>query len=140
VGSEAHSDIASLGSHSILASRGVKLMVCKSCRSENQRKFNSEINVHLSGLKNLDKPPVFVFPRLSVCLDCGFAEFAIPENALCLLGKDPNTGGTVASSAHAWGSDLSEFAAGLSIRDVELETNEGAADKPLAMKNGFYRN
>ena len=123
-----------------MASRGVKLMVCKSCRSENQRKFNSEINVHLSGLKNLDKPPVFVFPRLSVCLDCGFAEFAIPEAELCLLGKDANTGSTATSSVQGWSSDLSEFAAGLPFKGVELDTNEGAADKPLAIKNGFYRN
>jgi hypothetical protein len=115
-------------------------MVCKSCRSGNQRKFNSEINVHLSGLKNLDKPPVFVFPRLSVCLDCGFAEFAIPETELCLLGKDANTGITAPSPAHMWSSDLSEFAAGLPFKGVELETNEGAADKQLATKNGFYRN
>jgi hypothetical protein len=140
VGNKAHSDIASLGSYSILASCGVKLMVCKSCRSENQRKFNSEINVHLSGLKNLDKPPVFVFPRLSVCLDCGFAEFAIPETELCLLGRDTSAGRAATSCAQVWSSDLSEFAARLPFSGVELETNEGAADKPLAMKNGLYRN
>jgi len=38
------------------------LMTCKSCNSENQRRFNSEINVHLPGLKNLDKAPVLYFP------------------------------------------------------------------------------
>jgi hypothetical protein len=41
---------------------------------------------HFSGLKNLDKPGVQVFPRLLVCLDCGFSRFTIPEGALALLG------------------------------------------------------
>src|SRR6476660_5657682 len=30
-------------------------------------------------LKNIDKPIVWVFPELVVCLDCGIAEFAVPE-------------------------------------------------------------
>jgi hypothetical protein len=51
-----------LGSYSTIASCGVELMTCKSCNSENQRRFNSEINVHLPGLKNLDKAPVLYFP------------------------------------------------------------------------------
>jgi hypothetical protein len=51
-----------LGSYSTIASCGVELMSCKSCNSENQRRFNSEINVHLPGLKNLDKAPVLYFP------------------------------------------------------------------------------
>jgi hypothetical protein len=49
-------------------------MACKSCGSENQTEFASEISVHISGLKNVDKPTVMVFPRLLVCMDCGFAE------------------------------------------------------------------
>ncbi len=65
-----------------------ELMTCKSCRSENQRKFVSEINVHFSGLKNLNKPSVFVFPNLQVCMDCGFTEFAMPESELRLLAND----------------------------------------------------
>jgi hypothetical protein len=65
-----------------------ELMTCKSCRSENQRKFVSEINVHFSGLKNLNKPSIFVFPNLHVCMDCGFAEFAMPEGELRLLAND----------------------------------------------------
>jgi hypothetical protein len=73
-------------------------------------------------------------------LDCGFAEFAIPETELCLLGKDADTGGTATSSVQGWSSDLSEFAAGLPFKGAQLETSEGVADKPLAIKNGFYRN
>ena len=37
------------------------------------------MGIHLLGLKNIDKPVVWVFPALIVCLDCGMAEFTVPE-------------------------------------------------------------
>ena len=37
----------------------------KSCQSNNGRKFDAEINIHLPGLERLDKPMLF-FPRLVV--------------------------------------------------------------------------
>jgi len=54
-------------------------MSCKSCQSENQRTFNGEIAIHFPGLKGLDKPIVWVYPKILVCLNCGFTEFAISE-------------------------------------------------------------
>ena len=60
-------------------------MSCKSCHSENQSEFNGEVAVHFPGLKGLDKPIVWVFPKLMVCLNCGSTEFAIPETDLCVL-------------------------------------------------------
>jgi hypothetical protein len=57
-------------------------MSCKSCKSENQRNLNGEIAIHFPGLKRLEKPIVWVFPKVLVCLDCGFTEFAIPETEL----------------------------------------------------------
>jgi hypothetical protein len=57
-------------------------MPCKSCQSENQRTLNGEIAIHFAGLKGLDKPIVWVFPKLRVCLNCGFTEFAVPESEL----------------------------------------------------------
>jgi hypothetical protein len=114
-------------------------MTCKSCSSENQRKFDSEISVHFHGLKNLDKPPVFVFPKLVVCMDCGFTEFAIPEAGLLLLGEDAAVPGTRTSPTQGWSFDLSEVAAGLPFSRGEIEVRESAADKSLAMKNSFYR-
>jgi hypothetical protein len=60
-------------------------MSCLSCASRNQAEFTAEINIHFPGLKNLDKPSVFVFPKLSVCLDCGCSRFAIPETELARL-------------------------------------------------------
>ena len=60
-------------------------MRCKSCGSENVAKFTAEVAIHFRGLKNLDKPHVFVFPEVTVCFDCGFAEFLVPERELVLL-------------------------------------------------------
>jgi predicted nucleic-acid-binding Zn-ribbon protein len=60
---------------------------CKSCQSKNQHYFDAEIAIHFPGLKGLNQPHVLVFPQIVVCLDCGFTEFAIPENLLRLLGK-----------------------------------------------------
>jgi len=37
------------------------------------------MGIHLPGLRNLDKPVVWVFPALSICLDCGIAEFVMPD-------------------------------------------------------------
>ena len=62
-------------------------MPCKSCGSVNQRKFRGEIGIHFPGLKNIDKPVVWVFPELVICLDCSNAEFAVPEAALSQLAK-----------------------------------------------------
>jgi hypothetical protein len=46
------------------------------------------MGIHFPGLKNIDKPVVWVFPELVVCLDCGISEFAMPETELGLLAKD----------------------------------------------------
>ena len=62
-------------------------MPCKSCGAINQRKFTGEIGIHFPGLKNIDKLVVWVFPEFIVCLDCGTAEFAVPEAELRLLAK-----------------------------------------------------
>jgi len=60
-------------------------MSCKSCLSEHQSNLSGEIAVHFPGFKGLDKPIVWVFPKLLVCLNCGFTEFAIPETELLVL-------------------------------------------------------
>ena len=43
--------------------------------------------IHVPGLKNIDKPIVWVFPEIVVCLDCGTAEFAVLEAELRQLAK-----------------------------------------------------
>ena len=62
-------------------------MPCKSCESVNQKKFVAEIGIHAPGMKYIDKAPVWVFPMLVVCLNCGFAEFVVSEVELRLLAK-----------------------------------------------------
>ena len=63
-------------------------MPCKSCGAANQSKFTAEIAIHFPGLKNINKPVVWVFPEIVICLDCGTAEFAVPEAELRLLFED----------------------------------------------------
>ena len=66
-------------------------MYCVSCASSNQEEFTAEIDVHFRGPKNLDKPTVLVFPKIFVCLDCGFSRFSVPTAELALLAGDTMT-------------------------------------------------
>jgi hypothetical protein len=60
-------------------------MSCNSCGSVNQNKFKAEMVIHFSGLENIHKPVVWVFPELTICSDCGAAQFVVPEAELRLL-------------------------------------------------------
>jgi hypothetical protein len=60
-------------------------MHCEFCSSTNQTEFPAEVNIHFPHLGNAGKPGVFVFPRIMVCLDCGFSSFTTPESELALL-------------------------------------------------------
>jgi hypothetical protein len=67
-------------------------MTCERCSSDNQSKFTVEMNFHFPGWEGLTKPTVLAFPEVLVCLECGFAQFSIPEAELHRLASD--TGGT----------------------------------------------
>ena len=41
-------------------------MSCPSCGSFNQKKFEAEVDIHFSGLSNVNKRPVMVHPVLLV--------------------------------------------------------------------------
>ena len=73
-------------------------MSCPSCASEIQVEFPAEMMFHFSGLKNIDVPGVWVFPKVLVCLGCGVARFSVPETELALLA---NTTPTVKSLAQS---------------------------------------
>jgi hypothetical protein len=60
--------------------------MCRSCQSGNQVELPAEINIHFPGIANLDKPSVFTFPSIMVCLNCGFSEFVIGESELKRMG------------------------------------------------------
>jgi hypothetical protein len=58
---------------------------CRSCESKHQTTFLSEINIHIPGFHNLSTKPVWAFPKLLVCLDCGFTELRFGRAELCEL-------------------------------------------------------
>jgi hypothetical protein len=60
-------------------------MHCALCESSNQAEFNTEMMIHLSGLRNIDRPGALMFPKVLVCLDCGFSRFTTPVTDLALL-------------------------------------------------------
>ena len=75
--------------------RKIGRMSCKSCQSQNQRNLNGEIAIHFPGLKGLDKPIVWVFPKILVCLECGFTTFTVPEREMSVLKKGTAVEGAV---------------------------------------------
>jgi len=70
-------------------------MSCKSCLSEHQSKLNAEVAIHFPGLKGLERPIVWMFPKLLVCLDCGVTEFSVPERELSVIVKGAAVEGAV---------------------------------------------
>jgi hypothetical protein len=71
-------------------------LTCKNCVSENCRTFSGELAVHFPGIEGLLKPIIWIFPQILACLDCGFAEFVVPESELRVLRTGvPESGSTV---------------------------------------------
>jgi len=61
-------------------------VTCKSCGSDKQSKFTAEIAIHFPGLSGLEKPIVWVFPKVFVCLNCGPADLTrqfAPQTLSC---------------------------------------------------------
>ncbi len=71
---------------------GKLLMVCRSCQAKNVKEFSAEINIHFPAQEGLDKPAVFVFPKLVVCLGCGFTYFTLPDPKLRQLAERVRSG------------------------------------------------
>jgi len=63
----------------------------------NQGQFNGEIAIHFPGVEGLNKITVWVFPKLQICLSCGFAAFTVPERELRALQQ-----GSAIQDAVAW--------------------------------------
>ncbi len=58
-------------------------MKCASCATSDLTEFPAEINIHLP--VRLNKGGILVFPKLFVCLECGFSHLTVPETALKVL-------------------------------------------------------
>ena len=70
-------------------------MTCKGCHSDKRRVFNGEVAIHFGGLEGLNKPIVWVFPELVVCLHCGLTELTVPELELQVLQQGAAVKGAV---------------------------------------------
>lgn len=55
------------------------LKSCPSCKSDNQRAFSAEVNVHFPGIEGLTIPTLWLFPTILVCMDCGTSRFTIAD-------------------------------------------------------------
>ena len=100
-------------------------MACEKCASKNRRQFNSEVAIHFPGIQGLRKPIVFVFPKLRVCLECGYADFRVPERELETLVTGVPVDGAIVlpphgeiSSADGSESDITER------KDAEIEREQ----------------
>jgi hypothetical protein len=62
-------------------------MSCPACGSGHEAEFPAEMMMHFTGLKHVDKPGVWLFPKLLICLDCGASRFRVPEKELALLAS-----------------------------------------------------
>jgi hypothetical protein len=63
-------------------------MRCKRCASHAVNEFGAELAIHFPGWDGLEKPVVWAFPKLMVCLGCGLAEFDLPSEKLAQLNRD----------------------------------------------------
>ena len=57
--------------------------------SNRQMEFLGEICLHFpGGLESLNKPQLLTFPKVVVCLDCGSAQFTVPETELKVIKEN----------------------------------------------------
>ena len=113
-------------------------MACKRCTSDSQRAFSGEVAIHFPGLKGLDEPIVWSFPKLLVCLECGFTEFTVPERELSVLalGKSGGErGGLRQESSPVVGSVATD---GWGLASVQVLNRQSEADKLSALKNRIH--
>jgi hypothetical protein len=64
-------------------------MACVLCASNNEVEFPAEMILHFpfSGLQDLNKNGVFIYPKVLVCLDCGYSRFTTREADVAALAK-----------------------------------------------------
>ena len=110
-------------------------MSCLLCGSGNQAELTAEMLIHFSGLKNLDKSGVWVFPKLLVCLDCGCSHFTVPERELTSIARTPEISSpTLDSSA----GDVA-LSSGLRLRsEVEIGSCLWVTDKRHSREDSFH--
>jgi hypothetical protein len=63
-------------------------VTCSSYGAAAFEDFEAEVTIHSSRLENIDKSPVLVFVKVSVCLSCGKADFVMPPPQLARLSTN----------------------------------------------------
>jgi hypothetical protein len=61
------------------------IVTCRSCGSDKQHIFEAEIPVVFAKFEDRGKPIIRVFPRLLICLSCGYVEFVVPVTELRVI-------------------------------------------------------
>ena len=74
-------------------------MDCKCGVRGRSKSLGGEVALHFPGRDGLDKPLVWVFPQVSVCLECGAAQFNVPEDELQVLAEGGSVRKPVSSAA-----------------------------------------
>lgn len=54
-------------------------MVCPKCQSSSLSEVPAEIRLYRNRPRTLSHPPLSPYPDVLICLDCGFAEFSVPQ-------------------------------------------------------------
>lgn len=62
-------------------------MTCPHCGLGTRERFNAEVAIRFRGIEGLNKPTVLVFPELSLCLNCGTAEFVVTKEERDVLSR-----------------------------------------------------
>ena len=62
-------------------------MPCVLCGSDDEVELSAELMFHFSGLRNIDRPGILLWPKILVCLHCGSSRFTVPENELPFLAQ-----------------------------------------------------
>ena len=57
-------------------------MVCPKCKSGALSTVPAEIRLYRNTPRTMSHPPISPQPDIQICLDCGNAEFAVPEKWL----------------------------------------------------------
>jgi hypothetical protein len=65
-----------------------KIAICKDCASTHLTVLDAEANIHFRGLKALNKPAIFIFSKLVVCLGCGLTQFKLEGQQVELLREN----------------------------------------------------
>jgi hypothetical protein len=63
----------------------ILVLRCSSCGSLKLTEVNAEICIHFPGLRGLKTAPIFAFPKLAVCLDCGSVQSNFSTKELELI-------------------------------------------------------